>query len=85
MSNVLTLWQAFDNVHHALLAAGAPGISSVYKLVVYYCPMDADARKYTAEARSKFMPDQRPLLTAIGVASLALEGMHIEIEAWAMA
>lgn len=75
--------QAFDNVHHALLSEGGPGISSVYKLIVYLAPMNEESRRLTVKNLRKWFPNHRPLLTAIGVESLALEGMRIEVEAWA--
>lgn len=68
----------------ALKHGGAPrGMNSVYKLVVYYAPISEDALKFTVENLQKWFPDHCPLLTAIGIEKLALETMHIEIEAWA--
>jgi enamine deaminase RidA (YjgF/YER057c/UK114 family) len=34
-------------------------------------------------ALSEWFPEHAPLLTGIGVEKLALEGMRVEIEAWA--
>lgn len=58
-------------------------MSQVYKLVIYYAPISDEAASYTYENLKKWFPDHSPLVTAIGIEKLALEGMRVEIEAWA--
>lgn len=79
----LTFGQAFENVDFTINNAGGKGMSSVYKLAVYYSPITEEALNETIMNLRKWFPNHRPLLTAIGVAKLALPEMHVEIEAWA--
>ncbi|KLU83888.1 endoribonuclease L-PSP [Magnaporthiopsis poae ATCC 64411] len=75
--------QAFSNLDVALKDAGGKGLSQVYRLNAYLTDMDRFLEP-AGEAMKKWFPNHRPLLTAVGVASLALPGMHVEIEGVAL-
>ncbi|KAL8294826.1 hypothetical protein RB597_008278 [Gaeumannomyces tritici] len=75
--------QAFSNLDVALKDAGGKGLSQVYRLNLYITDM-ATLLEPAGEAMRKWFPNHRPLLTAVGVASLALPGMRVEIEAVAL-
>lgn len=78
---MLTSTQAFENVDFTIKDAGGKGMQSVYKLAIYYSPITEEALNETIVNLRKWFPSHRPLLTAIGVAKLALPEMHVEIEA----
>lgn len=73
--------QAFDNVDHTLKDAGGKGMEQVYKLVVYCAPMDDAVEGALKAGLRKWFPKHQPILTGVGVAKLAFDGMHVEIEA----
>jgi enamine deaminase RidA (YjgF/YER057c/UK114 family) len=69
--------QAFSTVDHTLKHAGEKGWSQVYESTVYYT--DDEIPHSWANSAKKWLPDHRPILTGIGVRSLAIPGMHLEI------
>ncbi|KAI1339412.1 endoribonuclease-like protein L-PSP [Xylariaceae sp. FL0016] len=80
--------QAFVNVDVALKNAGGRGMEQVYKLVVYVTPDAAGGHNTQATGEvvgqlREWFPDEEkiPLITLIGVASLAFPPMHIEVDA----
>jgi len=72
--------RAFDNVEHCLKDAGGAGWSEVYKVRLYLT--EVNERSFAAAVRNlkRWSPDHRPVLTCIGVTTLGLPGMRIEIE-----
>jgi enamine deaminase RidA (YjgF/YER057c/UK114 family) len=75
---------AFANLHRALMAAGASP-ADVVKLNIYvvgYKP--ADAVLISAARRKVFRGKNLPASTLLGVESLALDGLLIEVEAVAV-
>jgi enamine deaminase RidA (YjgF/YER057c/UK114 family) len=66
--------QVFENLRSVLEQAGT-GFDSIVKVTVYVTD--------TSRLRD-YIPGPQPASTAIGVASLALEGMMIEVEATAV-
>ncbi|KAL2270624.1 hypothetical protein VTJ83DRAFT_2808 [Remersonia thermophila] len=77
--------QAFANVDACLRSARAKGWSDVYKIKVYTTHLGEAVDVWGACALKWLGPEHRPLLTAIGVAALALPGMRVEIEVVALA
>jgi enamine deaminase RidA (YjgF/YER057c/UK114 family) len=76
--------QVWENIQAALEAVGA-SLSDVVKLNTYVVNYSPDQRPVLAEVRSRFLgPDRRPASTLVGVASLALDGLLVEIEAFAV-
>jgi len=73
--------QVFENLHTVLEQSGA-SFESIVKLVVYV----TDTTKLLDYARVKadYIHGAQPASTAIGVASLALPGMMIEVDATAV-
>jgi enamine deaminase RidA (YjgF/YER057c/UK114 family) len=73
--------QVFENLATVLAESGA-SFASIVKLVVYV----TDTTKLLDYARIKgeYIPGAQPASTAIGVASLALPGMLIEVDATAV-
>ena len=71
---------AFANVEAALKAAGGKGWEQVYKVRSYHIPLDEEALEHTVRNLKKYTPNHRPLVTVVGVTSLAIPGMRIEIE-----
>ena len=47
----------------------------------YHYPLNDDAFAAMVHNFEKYMPDYQPIWTCVGVMSLALDGMHVEIEA----
>ncbi|KAK8115518.1 hypothetical protein PG984_012020 [Apiospora sp. TS-2023a] len=72
--------QAFANVELALQTAGGKGWSQVYKINMFYLELSDEMVEVWKKTAEKWCPDHKPLLTATGAASLAIPGMHIEIE-----
>jgi len=72
--------QAFANVELALKTAGGNGWAQVYKVVSYHVPLDDEAFEVMHACFRRYMPDHRPLWTAVAVPALALEAMKVEIE-----
>ncbi|KAL4788966.1 Endoribonuclease L-PSP/chorismate mutase-like protein [Aspergillus venezuelensis] len=76
--------QAFSNVDLALRTAGGKGWSQVYRIRIYTTlEMDPETMGIIVQNLQKWAPDHKPVLTGVGVNALALEGMRIEIEAFA--
>lgn len=73
--------QAFANVELALKAAGSTGWSEVYSVRSYHLPLDERVTSAMVRNSKQWCgPDHRPIWTEIGVASLGLDGMRVEIE-----
>lgn len=71
--------QAFENVNFTLKDAGGKGWDEVYSVRTYTHVLDEEAIKVLAKYLKKWCPNHQPLLTGVGIASLAF-GMKIEIE-----
>lgn len=65
------------------LAHSAARASVRPQIVSYHSPMTLDGCLAIKDQVSRHMPTHQPLWTAIGVASLAMPEMQIEIEMWA--
>jgi enamine deaminase RidA (YjgF/YER057c/UK114 family) len=73
---------AFDNVQHTLQAAGGEGWKNVYAVRLFHTPVGEKEMGFFVEKLKQYCPDHRPILTGIGVASLAFDMMvEIEVEA----
>lgn len=73
--------QAFDNLDVALKDAGGKGLEQVYKVNMYLTiEMTEEVFGQTAAVLKKRFPNHRPLLTVVGVTTLAFPEMHVEIE-----
>jgi 2-iminobutanoate/2-iminopropanoate deaminase len=70
--------QIFVNLERILAAAGA-GFADVLKVTVYMT--DVEERRLINPVRQEYFGDARPASTLIGVSSLAIPGMKVEIEA----
>ncbi|KAF2222763.1 Endoribonuclease L-PSP/chorismate mutase-like protein, partial [Elsinoe ampelina] len=71
--------RTFDNVEHTLSQAGASW-RNVYAVRLYHtADLPEDGVKHFVECMRKWMPDHSPILSGIGVASLAF-GMKVEVE-----
>lgn len=75
--------QAFSNVELALKDAGGKGWSHVYRVRIFILHVNEEALGLLVQNLQKWIPDHKPVLTCVGVKELALEGMRIEIEAFA--
>jgi enamine deaminase RidA (YjgF/YER057c/UK114 family) len=76
--------QSFENLKTALAAAGAT-IDNVVKFNIYVVGLDREKWRTVAEERAKFISKERaPASTMVGVPSLVLEELLIEIEAVAV-
>jgi enamine deaminase RidA (YjgF/YER057c/UK114 family) len=58
-------------------------MSQVYKVVIYLAPLQDEAQEFLFQNLKKWFPDHSPLVSVFGIEKLSLEGMRIEIEAWA--
>lgn len=72
--------RAFANVELALKTAGGKGWSEVYKINLFYLDLDEEMMQVWRKTVEKWCPNHKPLLTATAAASLAIPGMHVEIE-----
>ncbi|KAK4160399.1 Endoribonuclease L-PSP/chorismate mutase-like protein [Cladorrhinum sp. PSN259] len=72
--------QAFSNVDLALKTAGGKGWCQVYKINVYTTVMNEEAIGALVRNLQTWLPDHQPIMTAVGVNALGLEGMRVEIE-----
>ena len=70
--------QVFDNLRAVLEQSGA-GFEAIVKLTVYLT--DTARLRDFARVKGEYIPGPQPASTAVGVASLALPGMMIEVEA----
>lgn len=76
--------QVFRNLRTALEAAGC-GFDDVVKLVTYVVNYQPEHRAVLAEVRPDYIPTTNPpVSTLLGVQSLALPGLLIEIDAVAV-
>ncbi len=73
--------QVFENLRTVLEQSGAT-FESIVKLVVY--ATDTTRLLDYARVKAEYIPGPQPASTAIGVASLALPGMMIEVDATAV-
>ncbi|MGN6170247.1 MAG: RidA family protein [Solirubrobacteraceae bacterium] len=73
--------QVFENIRSVLEQSGA-GFDSIVKLTVYM--VDTSRLRDYARVKAEYIPDPQPASTAVGVASLARDGMMIEVEATAV-
>lgn len=73
--------QVFENLKVVLEQSGA-GFESIVKLTVYV--LDTSRLLDYARVKAEYIQGPQPASTAIGVASLALPGMMIEVEAIAV-
>ncbi|KAL1838171.1 hypothetical protein VTJ49DRAFT_2973 [Mycothermus thermophilus] len=76
--------QAFANVDACLRSAGAKGWSDVYRINLYTTHLSEAVEVWEPCVLKWLGPEHRPLLTAVGVAALALPGMRVEIEVVAL-
>ncbi|KAK4466337.1 Endoribonuclease L-PSP/chorismate mutase-like protein [Cladorrhinum samala] len=72
--------QAFSNVDLALKTAGGKGWCQVYKINIYLTIIDEGVVGALVRNLQQWMPNHQPVMTAVGVAALGLEGMRVEIE-----
>ena len=72
--------QAFANVEHTLQQAGGKGWEQVYKVRCYVVTLNMEGAEHLVRNLRKYCPNHQPLLTAVGVQSLAFPDMRIEIE-----
>ena len=73
--------QAFSNVELALKAAGGKGWSQVYSVRSYHLPVDDAATSAMVRNFQQWCgSEHHPIWTEIGVASLGLPTMRVEIE-----
>ena len=76
--------QTFENLKRALAAVGAT-FDDVLKTNTYIVNYTPDMIGVVREVRSQYLPqDKPPASTLIGVQALVLEGLLIEIEAFAL-
>ncbi|KAM0322854.1 hypothetical protein ACHAQA_009195 [Verticillium albo-atrum] len=71
--------RAFANVEKNLRDAGARGWEDVYLVRSYHTSM-VDQFPLTVEALRKWTPNHQPTWTCLGVATLAVPAMVVEIE-----
>ncbi len=75
---------AFDMVDAALKAAGASGgLATAHKMTIFYLDIRNDEPILMGILRKRY-PDTRPALLAIGTPTLAISGMHVEVQAEAV-
>jgi enamine deaminase RidA (YjgF/YER057c/UK114 family) len=73
--------QAFANVELALKSAGGKGWSQVYSIRSYHLPADEATTSAMVRNLQQYCgTDHRPIWTEIGVATLGLPTMRVEIE-----
>ncbi|BCS19557.1 RidA family protein [Aspergillus puulaauensis] len=75
--------QAFSNVELALKDAGGKGWDQVYRVHIYVLDTSDVVVGLLPQNLRRWMPNNQPVLTCVGVKELALNGMTIEIEAYA--
>jgi enamine deaminase RidA (YjgF/YER057c/UK114 family) len=72
--------QVFENLRTVLEQSGA-SLEDIVKITVYLT--DMSTLRDFGRIKADFIPGDQPASTAIGVTSLALPGMTIEVEAFA--
>jgi enamine deaminase RidA (YjgF/YER057c/UK114 family) len=76
--------QTLENIGHALQSVNL-GFEHVIKLTYFVVNLDSEAARTIREARKPFLvQNQMPASTMVGVASLAREGLLLEVEAEAV-
>ena len=76
--------RVYENIKAALEAVGA-SFADVVKVNTYVVNYSPDLRPILTEVRSQYLPpDRAPASTLVGVTSLALEGLLVEVEAVAV-
>ncbi|KAK0762784.1 hypothetical protein N5P37_005602 [Trichoderma harzianum] len=73
--------QAFRNVDLTLKNAGSKGLSQAVQIRSYHTNLGDEVIAHMTENFKKWIPDHKPIWTAIGVTKLGLPGMRVEIEA----
>ena len=76
--------QTFANVDLNLKDAGGKGWEQVYRVNSYHCPMNEEVLDAMVANFRRWMPNHKPIWTAVGVARLALDDMKVEIEVVAL-
>ncbi|KAL6852293.1 hypothetical protein ACO1O0_006834 [Amphichorda felina] len=71
--------KAFASVDKNLRDAGGKGCSQVFRINSYHTNMTEEVVALMAENIRKWMPDHKPIWTAVGVANLVDPDMHVEI------
>ncbi|KAJ6789332.1 hypothetical protein PWT90_01072 [Aphanocladium album] len=71
--------QAFANCDMNLRHAGGRGLAQGYKVVTYTTDMAA-AHEHIVRNLRRWMPENRPIWTELGVAALGAPGMKFEID-----
>ncbi|GAA6020725.1 hypothetical protein JCM10207_002001 [Rhodosporidiobolus poonsookiae] len=72
--------QAFKNVELALKNAGGKGWEEVYRVNSYHVPINDEASAAMTRNFLQYMPNHKPVWTAVGVTRLAEDDMRVEIE-----
>ncbi len=76
--------QVYENLKSALASVGAT-FADVVKLNTYIVNYQSDQRAIVREVRQQYLTAEHPpASTLVGVTSLAVEGLLIEVEATAM-
>jgi enamine deaminase RidA (YjgF/YER057c/UK114 family) len=70
---------AFDNLDKAIKEAGGKGLTDVYSVRSWHVNME-ESFPFIVDQFKKTMPDHRPIWTCVGVTTLALPEMEIEID-----
>lgn len=72
--------QAFETVDVNLRDAGGKGWEQVFRVNSYHLPLNDEALKAMTRNFQKWMPNHRPIWTAVGVQRLGLDDMRVEVE-----
>ncbi|KAL7952558.1 putative translation initiation inhibitor [Trichoderma compactum] len=75
------IYQAFRKVDLRLKHADSKGISQGIQIKSYHINLGDGVIGYMTENPKRWIPDHRPIRTAIGVARLGLVGMRVGVEA----
>ncbi|KAL1894238.1 hypothetical protein Sste5346_006024 [Sporothrix stenoceras] len=75
--------QTFKNIDLTLKTAGGKGLSQVYSIRTYQPNLSKTPETFEILVKkvAEYFPDHKPIWTALGVESLAMPEMLIEIEA----
>jgi enamine deaminase RidA (YjgF/YER057c/UK114 family) len=72
--------QAFETIDVMLRDAGGKGWEQVFRVNSYHVPLNGEALTIMGEQFQKWMPNHKPVWTAVGVQRLGLDDMRVEIE-----
>lgn len=72
--------QAFANVEHCLKHAGGKGWAQVFRVNSYHTDITPESTAHMTECLRRWLPNHKPIWTMVGVARLAFDAMHVEIE-----